>query len=481
MWVCGRCGGAYPLGPGRCLEDGGRLVRDRAGELLAGRYRLESVLGAGGMGSVVWQATQLPTARPVAIKLLPPTDRVGRERFQRGSRIASNLNHPNIATVHDFGQTGDGSLFLVMELLKGVELRDALAEAPRMTFERVLRLTELILRGLSHAHRRGVVHRDLKPSNLFLVPHEEEPEFVKIIDFGISKLVSGAGAGELTMLRDLVGSELSGGAEVCGTPEYMAPEQIRNGQIEPATDLYALGVVLYRMICGRLPFEGRAKALFDQHTSTPPVALGQRVADVPPALERVVMRALEKNPVDRWHSASEMRAALAEVRQQLGLESSYRATDSLNLPLIPTEEDALEPSGSGPSLSAPPPPPPPRRWSRSALAVGLGAALALLAGLSWTLGARQERHRAGARPAPLPVPLLVQTDPPGATVYDGPRQLGWTPFSSTLPAGQHSLRLRLEGYHEAEITASIDASNHDPIVWRVKLRPAAERPRPEGG
>lgn len=443
-WVCSRCGKAYSVGPGRCLDDGARLLIDHSGELIAGRYRLEAPIGAGGMGSAVWRGRQLPAARAVAVKLLPPSDRVGRERFKRGGRIAANLNHPNIATVHDFGEADDGRLFLVMELLNGTELSELLKAEPRLSVERALHIAELTLCGLAHAHRRGVVHRDLKPANLFLVRHAEDSDFVKIIDFGISKLSGAAAPMSLFEAEE----ELTGSAEASGTPEYMAPEQIRQGEVEPATDLYALGVVMYRMLCGGLPFSGRAQELFEQHLSAAPPPLG---CDVPPPLEDFIARALQKNPADRWSSAAEMRAELLALRQQLGL-SAVEMTGTLSLEVESLSEAVAPPNPRGRGL----------RWA--ALALGVVASF----GCAWWLGEREGRE-AVRQAQRADVQVMIQSDPPGALLTEAGASLGWTPISVRLSEGEHTLRLELPGHEPKLIQLSLQASQPQPVTWRVDL------------
>ncbi|MEZ4463391.1 MAG: serine/threonine-protein kinase [bacterium] len=313
--ICPKCRSRFDDRLPRCPHDGRQLVADLSGLVVAGRYTLRELLGVGGMDSSVWLAMQQPVQRPVAVKLLPPTDGDSADRFARGARIASNLSHPHITVVHDYGRTEDGKLFLVMELLEGRVLHDVL-RVGGMPIDRALHITDQVLKALDHAHRRNVVHRDIKPGNLFLSTRNDDPDFVKVLDFGIARFIDADDG-----FFDEPLQEITTTRQICGTPQYMAPEQIAMGTVDARTDLYALGIVLYRMITGELPFNSRDhRELFRAHlTQAPPPFSAVRPGLEFPELEALVMRVLAKSPDDRFASAAEMRVAIRQLRGRLGI------------------------------------------------------------------------------------------------------------------------------------------------------------------
>ncbi|MCA9526711.1 MAG: serine/threonine protein kinase, partial [Myxococcales bacterium] len=215
--ICPKCRSRFDDRLPRCPHDGRPLVADLTGLVVSGRYTLRELLGVGGMDSSVWLAMQQPVQRHVAIKLLPPTDGDSADRFARGARIASNLSHPHITVVHDYGRTEDGKLFLVMELLEGRVLHDVLRSGG-MPVERALHITDQVLKALDHAHRRNVVHRDIKPGNLFLSTRNDDPDFVKVLDFGIARFIDADDAFFEEPLEEITTTR-----QICGTPQYMAP------------------------------------------------------------------------------------------------------------------------------------------------------------------------------------------------------------------------------------------------------------------
>ena len=354
-WFCPKCLQRFPGKLDKCPADGWPPVEDLAGTQVAGRYGLEKLIGVGGMGSSVWRAKQTAMGRTVAIKLLPPTGTTPGQRFAREAHIASNLNHPHIVVVHDYGETEDGKLFLVMENLEGTTLQHEIKRTPILPVDRVLRIADQTLRALEHAHLKYVVHRDLKPGNLFLV-NGHEGDFVKVLDFGLAKYVedaSGEGEGGVPHDMDVTGQR----PVVCGTPNYMSPEQLLTGKVDARTDLYALGVVMYRLLTGRLPYVSDSSyELYRQIIQNPVPAFdvlagNSSTVQVPDALQDVVRRSLGKRPEDRYASAKEMRVALREVRYGLGVLSGDHE-DVILLDSRPSPQPATPVSVAGPGSVA---------------------------------------------------------------------------------------------------------------------------------
>ena len=275
----------------------------REGDLLPGtRYRLVRELGRGA-SSVVFEAEHLDLGRRVALKIIAAEQGRSPElaaRFRREARALSRLSHEALVAVHDVGQTTDGRLFCVMELLEGETLEAHLVDKHAIDARRALQLSERVLAALEVAHGASLVHRDIKPANIFLpgAPHGA----VKLLDFGLSR-----GADEAQP------DPGAGGLALFGTPEYMAPEQAAAGQIDARADLYALGCVLYEMLTGRLPFEGpSAVAILDAKVKGSPERLRDAAPDreIPAAVDALVMQALARHPSERFQTATEMRAAV---------------------------------------------------------------------------------------------------------------------------------------------------------------------------
>jgi serine/threonine protein kinase len=269
------------------------------GTVVAGRYRVDAMIGEGGMG-VVARAHDLQLKREVAIKLMRPALALQSPqlatRFEIEAQSVARLEHPNIVQVIDFGSTSDGGKFLVMQLLVGASLQSLLGTP--MSPQRAVALALPILRGLAHAHTRGVVHRDIKPENVLVTRDHEGAEQLKLVDFGLAKLLDAEpGAPALTHA-----------GLVMGTPSYMSPEQAMGKPVDARGDLYAVGLLLHEMLRGRPTFdnENPMGMVVMQATEAPPPLPD----DVPPALAAVVMRLLAKAPDDRFASAEETIAAL---------------------------------------------------------------------------------------------------------------------------------------------------------------------------
>ena len=265
-----------------------------------GKFELHELIGEGAMG-VVWKAYDSVLRRYVALKLLPAkVSRTGdiRERFLREARAAGVLQHSNIVTIYDLGEA-ENQLFIAMELVDGRDLSTIISGHDPLPLERKLDIVIEVLEALTYAHNRGVIHRDIKPSNVRIATDGG----IKIMDFGIARLQS---------------AEFTGSGAIVGTPSYMAPEQITNGPIGPATDLFAVGCLLYELLGYRKPFEAETiHGVLYQVLTTDPPALRTMAPSIPAALERVVTKAMNKVPEDRYDSAQQMQSALVAIRAAL--------------------------------------------------------------------------------------------------------------------------------------------------------------------
>ena len=292
------------------------------GHTLDEKYRLEARLGIGGMGTV-YRALHLLIDRPVAIKVLNQRfveDEAARTRFRREARAAGRLQHANAVTVTDFGQSSDGYVYIVMELLEGRTLRDILAKEAPLDPARSVSLMMQISDAVAAAHDAGIIHRDLKPANVFIVQRADVPSVVKVLDFGIAKLAAESLDDDDPMTLTQIGAMI-------GTPRYMSPEQCDGAELTPAADVYSLGIILYEMLTGTVPFSGSTPlAIAMKHATEAPRAPREFVSTIPDALEQVVLHALEKRPEDRPANAAEFRAELISTAERLGLEHAATTT-----------------------------------------------------------------------------------------------------------------------------------------------------------
>jgi len=290
------------------------------GRTLDEKYRVEERLGAGGMGAV-YRARHLLMDRPVALKFLHQRlveDEAARVRFLTEARAAVKLRHPNAVSVTDFGQTSEGCIYIVMELLEGRTLREILSREAPLETARAISIMLQTSGAVAAAHEAGIIHRDLKPSNILITQSADHPAVVKVLDFGIATF-SADDDEEVPALAQT--------NTVIGTPRYMSPDQHNAAELTPATDVYSLGVILYEMLTGTAPFSGATPAeIAQKHANNAPFSPRQIVAAIPPEVEQIVLHALEKQASDRPANAGEFRNELLGTAERLGLE--YHAIES---------------------------------------------------------------------------------------------------------------------------------------------------------
>jgi serine/threonine protein kinase len=292
--------------------------------LLGGRYRLEAKLGSGGMG-VVFRATDLTMKRAVAVKLIRGVDGVALDeevagRFLREAKNTARVQHENIIEVYDLGRSDQGDMFFVMELLEGESLSAKLRRIGKLPPAVGVRIARQMCAALHVAHAAGIIHRDLKPANVMLIERGGQTDYVKVLDFGVAKSYTPDQQTQLTHTGMLV-----------GTVEYMAPEQIMGRVVDGRTDIYSLGIVMYRMLTGKAPFrDGGVPALIHAHLNVFPKPMTDTAPELPGALDRVVLRCLAKQPEQRYESMEEVSRALkaALEPETMGLVSlEYEGDD----------------------------------------------------------------------------------------------------------------------------------------------------------
>jgi len=268
-------------------------------EVFAGQYRVLTQIGHGGMGRI-YQAHDVPNNRIIALKVLHPhlvEDESARKRFEREAKAAIHLRHPNLLMVHDYGFSKEGLPFIAMEYLDGEVLQKLLSLDGPLEVRRFLTIFLQVCSALQHAHSNRVIHRDVKPANIMLIKVDHNSDLVKIVDFGIAKIVRPDGKAS---------QSLTATGDVFGSPFYMSPEQCLGADLDPRSDIYSLGCVMYESICGHRPFEGPNALSTMQMQVTTNARKFLDTAAVPPQIEAVIMRCLEKDPKQRYQSAKEL-------------------------------------------------------------------------------------------------------------------------------------------------------------------------------
>lgn len=442
------------------LRDTGRPLKTPAtnyvGQTVDGRYAVERHLGEGGMG-VVYLCRHTIIDKKVAMKVLRADlarNEEVTERFLNEARSASSIGNPHIIDISDFGRLPDGATYFVMEYLTGTSLADVVERHEIVETARAGDIAIQLCEGLAAAHAAGIVHRDLKPDNIFLVDQGSRKDFVKILDFGIAKVSH-------------VATKLTQAGQVFGTPHYMSPEQASGAEVDLRSDIYAIGVILYELTTGQLPFDAdNFMAILTQHMykDPPPPSTVAGVPPLLPDLEDVILKCLAKVPSDRYQSLQELMSDLRQVYSEV-------------LPLSPDLRASAE---SAPQLfvrpsSRPQPMPAPRRNGK--IYAVIGALAATFAGtLVWTFAdnlpdaiATQRpshgiatnddpsaNHASLAPQAPTPTTLAkaqvaVAIVPLQAHIYQGSTNLGESPIMVEVGQEPITLVARLEGYEEKTV------------------------------
>jgi serine/threonine-protein kinase len=502
---CAVCSINYPDALEFCPRDGNKLPPPPGGtqalydpllgSTIDGRYVIEALLGQGGMG-FVYAARHAIIDKRVAIKVLrkeAAQDETAAQRFIAEAKAASKIGHQNIVDITDFGVLPDGHAYFVMEYLDGPTLAMLVQQLGQLPPLRAIGITVQIARGLHAAHNKSIIHRDLKPENVFVLERDGTPDVVKIVDFGIAKDAKS-------------GRRLTQIGMVLGTPEYMSPEQATGQPTDHRVDMYALGCILYEMLVGDVPFKGEnSTKTLTKHVFELPVPPSQRRPDlnVPPALEAVVMRTIQKKPADRYADLRELMGELDRVEADLRVG---------RLGPAPTPARAAAPSPT--AVTAPPLAAPTVQTSqvdddlvparrRGPLYVALGGVgAAALVGLLVAVSHGGSKPRpaqaalspivapkapvtATAAPAAQPedVEIVLRTVPPGAEIFEGAELVGTSPLPLRRPRSESPLGFTIKraGYLAVsrEVVPSKDRDVEVVLVARPHDKVAtARRPAP---
>jgi len=462
------------------------------GQVLDGRYKIEKVLGEGGMG-IVYKAVHTALGKPLAIKVLRPEVSKNEEivmRFRQEAQSASQIGNPHIIDISDFGSLADGSTYFAMEYLHGRSLTAALAEQP-FTNQRTIHVVRQIADALGAAHDIGIVHRDMKPDNVQLLDRGGAKDFVKVLDFGIAKVGGST-------------SKLTQAGQVFGTPHYMSPEQCAGTNVDHRTDIYAVGVILYEMATGKVPFDAdNLMGILTKHLYETPIAPHELAppVDVAPAMEAIILKCLQKKPELRYQTMAELASDLDAMERGLTPRAvTEKIERTMSGPQTLTGVEARVSVATGPIEI---------RKSRTPMFVGIGLAAVALIGIGAfmmrgkkddgqqpTAAVRPAEEQAPAQPAaannpppdttpvpPAPALVTVTSYPANAEIYQEGALVGNSPYALSKPdSGKDvKLELRLPGYDSKVVT--ISAATGSSIGVNLAKKPedkpkAEEKPAP---
>ncbi len=458
-----------------------------------GNYNITAKLGEGGMGTV-FLAEHPVIGSKVALKAIHPYYARSPEivsRFVNEARAVNQIGHDHIIDIHDFGSTSAGDFYFIMEYLHGEMLSDQRDRQVVFAPARALNIVAQIADALAASHEQGVIHRDLKPDNIFLITRDGNPDFVKVLDFGLAKLTHTSGA---------LPAYTTDAGMVMGTPYYMSPEQCEGrAELDHRSDVYSLGVILFEMLTGHVPFAGEGYGeVMTKHISLPPPAARGFVPDLPVAIEAILSRALAKDPRARFQTMTEFREVLLSTESALWGPPAAVMESHLEADLARDRSGPL-----GAATSAPPPSasasylhqhvgevgevidPRPRRSHRGLLSLGGVAVLALFAvanggvrGQATRLLARTTAPQRPTTDRPTTVRVNFSSDPAGATVsrIDG-SVLGVTPLSAELPYSDKPVDYRLDKAGYTSKVSSFVPNLPSPVfVLLERIEPPAPAP-----
>lgn len=511
MRICPQCGTRFQEALQFCPNDGAQTYEAQdsqesptdplLGRVIDGRYRIEKQIGEGGMG-VVYMATHTVLQKKLALKVLrgdSSKDADVVQRFMQEAQAATSIGHQNIIDISDFGRLPDGSVYFVMEYLDGLSLSDMIKRGGSIPMADAVHIIRQIASALDAAHARGIVHRDLKPDNIIVVNLGDDPLFVKVLDFGVAKV--GGGASKLTKT-----------GMVFGTPHYMSPEQAAGHSVDARTDIYALGVIMYEMFTGKVPFDADTfMGILSKHMFEPPASPSEVKGASLGALESVTLRALEKNPDQRYLSMQELIGDLdtvaaggsVSVGGRPGVSPPGNLADALEPPSH--LEVAAQPSGGGSKLAL---------VAVAVLALllvggGVGTAVFLMTGDDEGQAMAQQSETPPPPPteiapdpdtapdpaasdpagqvepatpsAPEVATIEISSDPAGAEVLLDGVMLGNTPIRVERPSeGTREVTLRLRGHETTPVQISPQSGDSLSITLEPERAAPSRRSRSGG-
>jgi len=469
------------------------------GATIDGRYKVEAVLGEGGMG-VVYRCVHTIIGKKVAMKVLRADlarDTEVTERFLNEAKSASTIGNAHIIDISDFGQFQDGSTYFVMEFLVGQPLTKIVDGGQAVPVPRIINIARQLAEGLSAAHAAGIVHRDLKPDNIFLIHRGGEKDFVKILDFGIAKVST---SGE--------GAKLTRAGAVFGTPHYMSPEQAAGQPVDHRGDVYSFGVILYELASGRVPFDAdNFMGILTQHMYKAPVpirALVPQPQEVPPGLEAIVLKCLSKRAEHRYQSMDELMVDLDKLKAggvPDAVPEMMSRSGGFNVPADYFAKPKMpEPVPASPANE--------RRKSSWPLIAGVAGVLAAVAIVGAIFAKSSQSHaQPDALSSPKPAPVLAAAPPPSVTidnnvtlskqvalavspaeahVFQGDRDLGASPVVLEVEEGKSlAVSVRMDGYKDLELNVDGSKDRESVKLERLPTRgggvahPQPRKPTPD--
>ncbi len=432
------------------------------------RYVIDALLGEGGMGKV-YLAHHAIIGKKVAIKILHAElarekESVG--RFVREAKAVSSIGNPHIVDVSDFGEAADGSTYFVMELLDGKSLGQLIDERGAVPPDLIVDIGLQLCDGLAAAHKQQIVHRDLKPDNITLVKQGKSEHFCKILDFGIAKVATSTSSTKLTMA-----------GAIFGTPHYMSPEQAAGDSVDHRTDIYSLGVILYEMAAGELPFNAdNFMGILTQHMYKAPVPIRSLAGapPIPPGLEAIILKSLTKKKEARYQTMDELAEDLRKLKQgqvPAAVHDMMERSGSFDVPADYFKTgDAIIPARARGRRSAPWGP---RLVALSGVLVAVGVTLFVLIKDSTTTAQPPEPPAASDTPpppAPAPIEVVLASEPADATAYIGDRMLALPAIVPVAAGDTVSVKIVAEGFAEREI--ALDGRQERVVVKLSALAPS---------